>query len=384
MKKIFLIFVCICLSHNFYGQQERNFTYFNHWIDSLALNFSMEKFVDITGAYVDFDNSNLKTEEKKKLIDKIEKLFQQKEYANLYRLGHRILRDMWWMHPDNNSLEIKQMLMELYLQYYFYPGIQQIIASYELDSQSYYTKKARQQIVEILEGKKTKEEFNAYLMHEKSLLMTYKNVWTEAAQIMKKQEIKNDTILRQIRDSIIIESANESAKLILESLQIEPELIKMIGLLNMKECIPILQQNLLLCPEEEYRTIERAYRWALARLGDKEQRRYIMDNFMDYPYFNHSDFVYFRDDEMVWRYIDINYHSNEEISILSDVSISSSLKAMSDVYPFIKNLPKELEYPYSNDMNDNYKWAKKLYEWLMANKDKIKFDYEGEKDFPWM
>jgi len=343
----------------------------------------MEKFVDMTGAYVGFDNSNLKTEEKKKLIDKIEKLFQQKEYANLYCWGHQILRDMWWMYPDNNSLEIKQMLMELYLQYYFYPGTQQIIASYELGSQSYYNKKTRQRIVEILEGKKTEEEFNAYSMYDKSMLITYKSVWTEAAQIMKKQEIKNDTILRQIRDSIIIESSNKSAKLILESLQVEPELIKMVGLLDMKECIPILQQNLQSCPEEEYRTRERAYRWTLARLDDKEQRQYIMDNFMNYPYFNTSDFVYFRDNEMVWRYIDVNYSFDRSVQIDSEGTIPAALMTMSDVYPFIKNLPKELKYSYSSDMNDHYKWAKELYEWLMANKSKVKFDYEGKKDFPW-
>ena len=373
----------IWLSHSIYGQQEKNFTYFNHWIDSLTTNFSMEKFVDIKGVYVDFDNTNLNSKEKKKLINKIRKLFEQQEYSNLYRLGHLILSNMWWMYPDNNSLEIKQMLMELYLQYYFYPGTQQIIVSYESGSQSYYTKKAKQRIVGILEGKKTKEEYDIYLKLNKLAYDSYSVLWKEAAQIMKKREIQNDTVLKQIRDSIATDYIYRNTESYFESLLIEPELIKMIGLLDMKECIPVLQQNLLLCPEEQDRTRERAYRWALARLGDKEQRQYIRDNFMDYPYFNHSDFAYFRDDEMVWKYIDINYSWNRYFQPFGDSSLPIALKTMSDVYPFIKNLPKELEYPYSSDMSDNYKWTKELYEWLMENKPNVKLDYEGEKKFPW-
>ena len=383
MKRIIIVIItCVSLSYKLYAQQEKkDYNYYNHWIDSLTLNFSMEKYVDIKGTYVDFDDSNLSTKEKKKLIDKIEKLFQQKEYANLYRLGHRIIYDMWQMSPDNNSPEIKQMLMELYLRYYFYPGAKQIIDCDKLGCESYYTKKAKKRIVEILEGKKTREEYDIYLKLNELTYDSYPILWKEAAQIMKKREIQNDTVLKQVRDSIMADYVYRNTESFFESLQIEPKLIKMIGLLDMKECIPILQQNLLSCPEEQNRTRERAYRWALARLGDKEQRQYIMDNFMNYPYFNRSDFAYFRDEEMIWKYIDVNYFSKEEIPIISGFYISSSLKTMSDIYRFLIEVPEELKIPImSNDMNDYYKWAEKLYNWLVENKQSIKFDYEEKRD----
>jgi hypothetical protein len=300
---------------------------------------------------------------------------------------------MWWMWPDNNSLEIKQMLMELYLQYYFYPGTAQIINSYDINGKFYYSKKAKKRIVEILENKKTKEEYEAWLNYEKFLPGSIiRNKWV-AEELIKKQKIQNDAIIQQIRDRISTEYINEATQRMLESRQIEPHLIRMIGLLEMKECSPVLKKNLQECIQNECLGERRkAYRYALARLGDKEQRQYILDSLMDVgsnnysneKYFDRKDFSYFKEDEMIWRYIEVNYFSNRQIGIFSEGSIPASLKTMNDVYPFVKNVPQELEFPYvSSDMNDDYKWTKAFYEWLMANKDKVEFDYEGEKRWFW-
>ena len=398
MKKIILTFICIGLSHSFYAQQERDFTFFNHRIDSLASFYAVEQWKGMSyGNY--FDNSNLNDKEKKKLIDKIRKLFEQQEYANLYHWGHLILSHMWRMYPDNNSLEIKQMLIELYLQYYFYPGTQQIFVDYELGSQLYYTKKAKQRIVEILEGKKTLAEYNACLIDCKSWYSNDKYIWEDAARIMKKQEVQNTEVLKQIRDSLLTDFINRCAKETIESLKIDDNLVRIIGLLDMKECIPALRKNLENCIGNrdtcDFGTCRcrqddiKAYRYALARLGDREQRQYILDNLMDIDYsedgyFNKRNFAYFRDDEMIWKYIDVNYSFKRSIPFDSEGTIPTALKTMSDIYPFIKNVSEGLNYPYlSNDINDDYKWAKSLYEWLMVNKNNVEFDYDGEKHFPW-
>ena len=390
MKKIILIFICIGLSHNFYGQQEKDYAYFSHWIDSLSSVYAVEQLKDTYDARFSFYEANLSTIEKKKLLDKIRSLFEQNKYANLYRLGHRMIHEMWSVAPGINSLDIKQKIMELYLQYYFYPGTEQIIDSDILGSESYYTKKAKQRIIEILEEKKTKEEYDIYLNLNRLTYDSYPVLWKEASQIMKKREIQNDTVLKQIRDSIMADYVYRNTESYFESLQIDPELIKMIGLLGMKECIPILQQNLQLCIQKGCINDQiKAYRYALARLGDKKQRQYILDNMMsidfsDDGFFHRKSFAYFRDNEMIWKYIEVNYFSDKEIDIISNVSIPSSLKTMNDIYPYIKNIPEVLKYPsLSDDMNDHYKWAKALYKWLMTNKNNVKFDYGGEKEWFW-
>jgi hypothetical protein len=69
---------------------------------------------------------------------------------------------------------------------------------------------------------------------------------------------------------------------------------------------------------------------------------------------------------------------------LSDVYIPASLKTMYDVYPYIKNIPQRLVRSYVRmESEEKNRWAKSLYEWLMASKDTVEFDYEGEKEFLW-
>ncbi|MDR3219182.1 MAG: hypothetical protein LBU22_09470 [Dysgonamonadaceae bacterium] len=177
---------------------------------------------------------------------------------------------------------------------------------------------------------------------------------------------------------------NESAKKEFSSLQIANELIRIIGLLDMKECIPVLKQKLSHCIESDcLYGQEKAYRYTLARLGDEEQRRYVLDILVDIYTFSKEDIAYFRDDEITWRYIELNYFSDKPIPGESGNSTyPASLAAMSNVYPYIKNIPEALKYPRAQTMQPYLEWAKSFYEWLMANKANIAFDYDGEKKYP--
>jgi hypothetical protein len=381
--KDFLILMFALLSYGLYAQQ-RDFAWFNHRIDSLTSVYSTKEWQDMVyGNY--FDGSNLTSKEKKKLIAKVRKFFEQEMYPNLYRYGHRVIYEMWWMYPDNNSLEIKQKLMELYLRYYFYPGADGIINSYDINGKFYYSKKAKERIVEILENKKNKKEYEARLNYEKFLPENIiRNKWV-AEELIKEQKIQNDTIIQQIRDSISMEYVNKVTQRMLELQQIEPHLIRMIGLLDMKECVPVLKKNLQECIQNECSGERRkAYRYALARLGDKEQRQYIIDSLMDAEKFDRRDFSYFQDDEMIREYIEVNYHSNKRFFPFSEgEGIPAELKTMSDIYPYIKNIPEGLNYSnLRGGVEVDIEWAKSLYEWLTANKDMVEFDYEGEEVFP--
>jgi hypothetical protein len=274
------------------------------------------------------------------------------------------------------------MVMDMYLQYYFYPGYHRsIVRIYNLESRLDYTPKAKKRIKEILEGKKTREEYILYFVYNRTSYNNPQTGWDKAAKIMKTREVRSATVLKQLRDSIVETYVIEEAKRDFEAAGIEPDLIKMIGLLEMKECIPVLKQKLAECLQD-YQW-EEAYRYALARLGDKEQRQYILET-MNIQDFLKEDFLYFQDDEMIWRYIDVSYSSGEQVSFDSEGSILATLMTMNNVYPYIKNVPPKFIYPFiSHDMALHYQWAKAFYEWLMENKDKIEFDYTGEKEWFW-
>ena len=388
MKKIFLLLVCGMCFINLSAQVKRDFNYYNKQIDSLIYVYSVDTLKNIQTLSRNFHHSHLTDKEKKKLISRIEKMFKQKEYVNLYRLGHRLLYNMQWVFPQENSLEIKQALLETYLQYYFYPGVNHsFIGGDDFSSALYYTPKAKKRTKEILEEKKTEAEYEAEFLFNQSANLKYpERGLKEAKQIMKKQNIEGEEALKQIRDSLLkaqnIRFAEESVK----SLHIQPGLVKMIGLLKMKECMPVLKANLQLCVQENCRDgrVE-AYRYALAKLGDEEQRQYILDNLMDVSEFDEKDFIYFRDDEIIWKYVDINYGFGKVYPVDSQGNMPADVKIMDAVYPFVKNVPEELVYvPHKlREMKNFNQWAKSFYEWLMENRDTIEFDYDGEKKWFW-
>jgi hypothetical protein len=398
MKKLKIIIFGLLFINNLYSQhQYKDFAYCNAKIDSITSELSIQTYKYPTNLSNIFAETNLNEAERIKIVQKIRKLFEQEEYTNLYVLGHYLLDEMWRTYPNQNTVKVNQHLLELYLQYYFYPTKNSndtyVVDDfyYDLNRQKNYTVKSKQRILEILKGEKTEKEFELWLKYRQSL-MTGANIekgstyWRIAERLMKKREIQNDNVCRQIMDSIITEDVYNAAKREFAKLKISNYLILMTGFLDMKECIPVLQSQLQTAIENDdmWKRRERAIRFALARLGDKEQRNYVMENMMSYDYFHRDYFSYFRDDEVMWKCIDVNYNSKETISIFGDFSIPASLKVMCDVSAYVKNIPEELDFPSKrNDMNDHYKWAKDFYEWLTANKSKIKFDYDGEKKGYW-
>jgi hypothetical protein len=104
---------------------------------------------------------------------------------------------------------------------------------------------------------------------------------------------------------------------------------------------------------------------------------------MDIRSFYNTYFAYFRDDNITWRYIDVNYSSNKNVQIFGDGSIPSSLFTMDVIYPFIKDLPKELKFKLSNTEREDYQWAEKLHEWLMKNRNSVKFNYDVNDGWFW-
>jgi len=266
-----------------------------------------------------------------------------------------------------------------------------------MQSRDFYSLESRKRLVELLEDKKTQEEYELHLKYCKMVNLGYSESFlSHANYIMQQMEIQNDTILEQIRDSLFTTSVTRSANRSFEYKKIERELIRMIGYLGLEKSIPILERKLetvhlipVVWDETSYPQgePEKSYRYALARLGNEEQRQYILDNLMDIREFDREDFLYFRDDEMIWRYIEVNYCFDKKIIIVSPGDgILYSLKTMNDIYPFVKNVPEELKYypdKRIRGMDMHNQWSKDFYEWLMENREKIEFDYDGEKKWFW-
>ena len=124
MKNSIIISLGIMFFFNVNAQIKRDYAYYNHQIDSLIFAYSVEE-IKLGGGFYLFrhkEDSVLSAKDKKRLIVKIGKMFEQKKYTNLYSLGHTLIFNMYCHQEKYNTVETKQMLMELFLQYYFYPG----------------------------------------------------------------------------------------------------------------------------------------------------------------------------------------------------------------------------------------------------------------------
>ncbi|MDR0604726.1 MAG: hypothetical protein LBG80_10525 [Bacteroidales bacterium] len=384
MKKNILIILCILLATNLSAQKSgKDFRYYKSSIDNIASYHSVDT-IRRDNIRLSFQDADLSLKEQKQIVYAIRRLFEQDRYSNLHWVGYELLDIMWC--TNQNPLEIRKMLMETFLQYYFYPEHHaSLVEIHNSESRFDYTNKAKKRIREILEGKKTKEEYVLHFLRNRTIYNKPQIGWDEAARIMKTREMRNTTVLKQLRDSILETYVVRDSKREFEAARIKPNLIKMIGLLEMTECIPVLKQKLAECVKtgDCLYGEEKACRYALARLGDEEQRQYILET-MNIHNFARQDFLYFKDDEIIWRYIDVGYLPGEKISVLSDVDLDATLLSMNDVYPFIKNVPPELICPTeSYNIEVGGRWAKLFYEWLMENRDHIEFNFEGEKKWFW-
>jgi hypothetical protein len=302
MKNIVLFFFVTSLFGNIYSQDKNlNFEYYNSKLDSIISEYSISDHKYPHNLNISFTKANLNKIEREKIIEKIRMMFEQKRYPNLYLTAHILLYAIWRITPVTNTVKIKQKLLELYLQYYFYPGPREylICSDYsDLSIKKDYTPKACRRILEILNGNKTEKEYDIYLAYKKALPTSYdKMSWDYAKIEMRKRKIQNDTILKEIRDSLLSDYIVYSAKESLELEQIQPDIILMAGFLGMKECIPTMQKNLQaeIAENNYYKGTEIAYRLALAKLGDKEQYQYILDTIISTEYFTKNFLSYFRD-----------------------------------------------------------------------------------------
>ncbi|GHT19920.1 hypothetical protein AGMMS4957_05320 [Bacteroidia bacterium] len=342
MKTKILVALCsIALCSNLSAQssiewlyEPKDYNYYAYAIDSLATRYSTEEPVHVYGKgrfLFKHQAKDLSDKERKKLIRKIEKLFKQNEDENLYHLGYELLGSMYRLQDycrivsQKTSPEIDDMLMDVYLHYYAYPGNWRSSIEIEtyLDKKSQGSKTFKKRYAELLAGKKKKYELDE-------------------------------------TDCLYFIGATVTGK--------------------MKEYIPALKKGLSQCSDEEQDAKKkRTYRYALIKLGDKEQRQYFLDNLMGFDAFPKEHFMLFRDDAFIWRYIEVNYASNDLVCV-GRAELSKKVLTIHNIYPYIKNLPAEPEDHYYLSFDH---WADTVYKWLLANKSTVQFDYEGGKQWVW-
>jgi hypothetical protein len=160
MKKIILLIVSVCMCISIYAQDKKlDLKYYNAKLDSVIDKYSIEVSKNPYYDMCDFYNANLSETDRKKIIARTEKLFKQDKYSNLYSIAHITLYELWRIYPVKNTTKIKQMLLELFLKYYFYPWRRSNLISFYYDNLNItddYTATAKKRIFDMLKVKRPK------------------------------------------------------------------------------------------------------------------------------------------------------------------------------------------------------------------------------------
>jgi hypothetical protein len=152
-----LLSFCVC-------QAQKDIRYYNQKIDSLVQVYSVPKYISVNDLDFSLEKAILSTNDKDQLIKKIEKLYKQETYINLYSLASVMLRDMFY---NKSEKAIRQKITEISLEYYYYP----LTSKFDSRDVSDYSPKAKKLLLEVLQKynnkKKDKQLFNLYMIREK-------------------------------------------------------------------------------------------------------------------------------------------------------------------------------------------------------------------------
>ena len=388
MKKFIIISCFFALFINSMAQQVKKLELYLSEIDQMLEDCATgEKFLSENYPLSLENVAKFSNSEKLEYIAKIEDLFLQEKCMQLYREGNKLLNALFFYERHNSSsLVVRQKLVEVFLKYYFYPYMQEGRIIYATKDD--FTQKAQKRLIEVLDEKKTEKEYELYVKDAREIITPTDRGWREAAKIMKESGRVGDDVLMQIRDSIIENrDIPIKAKGGFDLAQMNIYLLYRIGDLNLKKAVPVLQKNLSVRQENDsWRSDEEySYRITLVRLGDKEQYNYMVNNMLDIDVFNVWHFPYFHDDAVIWKYIELNYNSDRMIDTgLSGVRYPADFMTIHNIAPYIKNLPENLQFPTKDLSRDNQiAWGKKVYKWIMDNKDTVEFDYDKEKKWFW-
>jgi hypothetical protein len=148
-KIISIWFVVSCLTLS--AQENNTFDYLNNKLDSLILLCSNDEFIyntDWQKIREKFRTQlpELTVEYQNLMIDKVENLFEQKEYSGLYGLAYLFLEDFYYYRIN---ADVKKRIIEIWYDKICYHTF--FIECF--GNSQYYSDKAKQRLADIIERK---------------------------------------------------------------------------------------------------------------------------------------------------------------------------------------------------------------------------------------
>ena len=380
MKKILFIAICLLSVNNINAQNTPNFNDYVPWMDSLKIEYSVKKFVNLSQINYDYERNfgNLSISEQNLLINKIEDLYKQQEYVGLYCLAGCYLDRF---HRFSIEQKIRERLTEIYFDKICYMSSKVV----DFGQPKYYTQYTKDRLLQIVEKRWSEEDLKAWsIFIEQNLNID--NYKRDVEKIKKETNRQGEIIEKFLLDSLMQKGIERD----LESNTNRPISrwsIITIGSLNDQRFIPaletIIEETKIHKDSSEYKKV---CTYALAKLGVQKYIDEILENDKD------INWRYLGTTEAFLRWLEINRDWNRWIRLSSEASLPAPIVSLWEAQRLDSmrgKVPKELiitaiEFEsfclpgWKNCDSIKVENSKltiqkvdKLYQWFLDNKDML-------------
>jgi hypothetical protein len=310
-----------------------------------------------------FRDYTLKKSDEEKLLNQIEHFFDEDSLFNLHQVAYDLIYSLGFY--SKNS-ETRQEVVQILLDKINYIHVNSYYAT--CFKKEDYNKAAKERLTKIVFKGKTKQEMTINTQYYRiGFSMERLGIENKVQYFLNHN--KTNRSEQFIKDSIynyyVENDANDYNRRFCNS-----RVIRLIGWLDMKECIPDLEELLISNPYFQKDELNKSIKYTLARLGViKFEDEILSSN-------GHIWYKYLHTERALFRFLELEYDTAKyqcRISPCMGSKASMAYITMLDVQNYVLNFPKELlnEDVYANP---NEQKAQKGYKWLLENKGNLNLD----------
>jgi len=365
MKKILLLLVCLLPLFSF-GQKKYKFEDFYNHYDKIVQNECTNK---LTGKEYDYncygehDRIDCSTQFPMKRIKYWEKYLSD----SLLKMRYVAVENIYTIGVNNSLKKVRQRAVENILQMYFTAGnyIQnQYIQDFNPED---FSDKAKEQIKDIIRGRKTKEDIEFNAENSMKYLIKDELFYKEVNKIVVKEKLPYKFVL----DSLKNKYWTHYVQINKNNFQVSENLILVSGWLYMYDFVPELDSILNVA---KYNAYSLEIKMALARMGNKKYENELLNN-------NRETYIlsYINTLKSAQKYIELYLNTDSLVCCYSpcDDMIELSYSAYKFLQIWILNFPEQYkidEYSFceiSDEDKIRYEQGKK---WINDNINNLKLD----------
>jgi len=284
----------------------------------------------------------------------------------MYNLHHVAYDLVYSLGTYSKNIETRQQVVKILLDKINYLFVHaNYVTQFKRED---YTVDARERLKEIVFKGKNTDELEMlrkyYRLERSSMKSLVLDIDKTSKAIVKNHKTAGN--LQFVKDSIFNYYVDYDVNYYKKEFRNE-RVIRLIGWLGMKECIPQLENMLISNPYFPSKELTLSIKYTLARLGVTKYEDEILSSEENIRY------TYLHTEKALYRFLELEYDTVKLRCRVMPCAVKCSWAyfAIREVEEYILNYPKELLINQFESKKTDEQMARQGYKWIMENKGKL-------------